>query len=145
MTYKQVKKIFEFSGGQILTLSKNFRSIPEVRKWINPVFDDFFGNEETNYSPAAVAMEQGRENVNDGDLTGVHRLPIPEGLNQSEAVAQEAELIAQYIHNSIAEQHTVSRSQNEIDRGKTKFVEAGDFSKKPATKTGAAPPKTPKK
>lgn len=127
VTYKQVKKIFQATGGRIVSLAKNFRSNPDLHEWINPVFADRFGYDEDDYSPAAVDLELGRENAVKGSLSGIQVLSFPDGLKQPEAVAAEAELIARYIHNSIASGQTIDRTQREIDCGLPTTVEPGDF------------------
>ena len=128
VTYKQVKQIFEQSGGKILSLSRNFRSEQSICDWVNPIFGDLLGANETKYSPAAVDMEHGRNGVSEGELSGVHKLVIQDGLNkQADAVPWEAEQIAKYISLAIAEKKTVARTESEFRQGKSSHVEPGDF------------------
>ena len=127
VTYQQVKNIFESSGGHVVTLSKNFRSVDEVRTWVNPTFGTLLGYDESPYSPAAVDMEQGRVDSLDGELIGVETLLLPEGLPKEQLVAQEAELIAKHIAELIARKAKVSRTQKELEHGKLENVEPGDF------------------
>jgi len=127
VTYKLVKQIFEQSGGKILSLSKNFRSEQSICDWVNPIFQNLIGSTETKYSPAAVDIECGRSDGSKGELTGVHKLVIPEGLNKPEAIPWEAEQIAKYISVAIAEKKTVPRTEIELRRGKSAHAEPGDF------------------
>lgn len=141
VTYNQVKDIFESSGGRILTLSKNFRSESAVLQWINPVFQQLFAGKQRKYSPVAIDMLEGREEASANEasaneasanevsaiLRGVHQLRIPDGLFSDKGVDFEADLIARYISACIASKKRVSRTARDRRRGKSEFVEAGDF------------------
>ena len=127
VTYQQVKSIFERSGGKVVTLSKNFRSVDELRSWINPTFGSLLGYEATRYSPAAVDMAQGRVDESTGELTGVETLLLPTGIPQDELVAYEAEQIAKHIAELISRKASVPRTQSELNRGKPEHIEPGDF------------------
>ncbi len=127
VTYQQVRAIYERTGGRILTLSTNFRSSDVIRNWINQTFDSLFANINPKYSPSAVDLELGRTDASTGELSGVYRLPVPQDLSQADAVAFESDCIARYIKNAIAAKKTLSRTQRELDQGKTETVEPGDF------------------
>jgi ATP-dependent helicase/nuclease subunit A len=127
VTYTQVKGIIERTGGEVLTLSRNFRSNSELLTWVNPVFGTLFGNSESKYSPAAVEMHCGRTEAAIGEMSGVHISRIPADLDQEGAAVYDANVIARYIHNSIAEKKTVSRTEGEMKQGRGPCVEAGDF------------------
>lgn len=128
VTYQQVKLIFERSGGKVISLSNNFRSAESICDWVNPIFSNLFSSTETKYSPAAVNLEHSRQDVSQGNLTGVHRLVVPEELKQKDNVIQwEAQQIAKYISAAIADNKEVARTQSEFDLGKTERVEPGDF------------------
>ena len=127
VTYQQVKQIFKKSGGGIVSLSKNFRSVEEVRTWVNPTFGMLLDYQETKYSPAAVDMEQGRIDQSKGDIRGIETLLIPEQLSKVDAVAYEAEHIAKHIADLIARKSTIPRTQKELDQGNSQSVQPGDF------------------
>ena len=128
VTYKQVKQIFEQSGGKVLSLSQNFRSGQSICDWVNPIFRDLLGATETKYSPAAVDLAHGRSDVSKGELAGIHNLAIPDGLSKKvDAIPWEAEQIAKYISVAIADKKTVARTESELRLGKSSHVEPGDF------------------
>ena len=127
VTYQQVKAIFQRSGGKIVGLSKNFRSYEEVLDWVNPVFGDLLGYEETIHSPSAVDMEQGRVCHSEGELSGVETIQLPSGIRQEDAVEVESEQIAKHIAELMARKAKVSRTESELAQGKPKHVQPGDF------------------
>lgn len=126
VTYKQVKEMLVRSNGQVVKLSKSFRSTLELREWSNEVFRQFFGKVETQYSPASVDMEAGRDNATDGQMCGVVRLPIPD-MRRDDATQFEADTIAKYVRWAIDTKQTISRTAQELRSGKTNHAEAGDF------------------
>ena len=82
---------------------------------------------ETNYSPAAEDMEQGREDACAGECRGVKTLPIPGDYRRDEASDYEAEIVSRYIKHSIESGMTIPRTRDQLAHGKTEAVEAGDF------------------
>ena len=50
-TYNGMKRIIEDSGGLILPLTTNFRSLPAICNWVNPIFEKTFPAEATQYQP----------------------------------------------------------------------------------------------
>ena len=125
-TYNRVKAVFEKSGGEVLMLSKNFRSHSSIREWNNEIFSNKFLPKATKYKPAAEDMIQGREEC-DGDLRGVFKLEIPKGTKFAEIVPFEAEQIARYIRHAIDSGLTVPRTKHELALGRKPQVEARDF------------------
>ncbi len=127
VTYKQVKALIEKSGGRVLPLSKNFRSNEPTRTWCNRVFASLFEAVETNYSPAAEDMEQGREDACTGECMGVKTLPIPGDYRRDEAQEYEAEMVARYIKHALESGMTIPRTQAQLAHGKSAAAEPGDF------------------
>ena len=127
VTYKQVKKIFQQSGGEIVTLSTNFRSTQPLIDWNNDLFGQMFGYQESVYSPAAVDMERGRNDSVNGELPSIQTLSIPDGMRKIEAIDWEADSIARYIHNVIVEKVPVARTEAELERGLPNHLQPGDF------------------
>ena len=127
VTYQQVKAIFQQSGGKIVGLSKNFRSDEEILNWVNPVFGELLGYQETVHSPSAVDMEQGRVCQSEGELTGVETLVLPTGMEQEDLVAHESEQIAKHIAELMARKAKVPRTEKELTQGIPEHVQPGDF------------------
>ena len=64
-------------------------------------FASLFNSVETDYSPAAENMEQGRVTENAGDLVGIKQLVLPADVKRAEAEEYEAEAIAKIIKHAI--------------------------------------------
>ncbi len=127
VTYNRVKEVFQSSGGEVLALVKNFRSRTELREWNNQVFRNKFLPQADQYTPAAEDMLQGRVDAQAGELCGVFTLTVDSELNIDEATEQEADAIARFIRHAIDAGLTVSRTQRELNLGRTGAVEARDF------------------
>ncbi|MGB2908711.1 MAG: UvrD-helicase domain-containing protein [Candidatus Aminicenantaceae bacterium] len=75
-TYNQVKRQIEAAGGEVLPLTANFRSLHELRDWINPVFETIFPREFTRYQAAFASLDTVHPNQG-GALAGVYKLVVP--------------------------------------------------------------------
>ena len=49
--YEEAKRLIETSGGEVLALTTNFRTVPSVLAFANELFDDVFGNPELDPTP----------------------------------------------------------------------------------------------
>ena len=127
-TYNQVRRIIERSGGQIVALSANFRTIGPLVEWVNGAFDQVFPPEATVYAPARRTIQVGRTEGSDGDLAGVRVLRVPSDCGDKNAIAEyEADLLARTIQAAITKGHSIPRSQKDLERGSTPGAAAGDF------------------
>ena len=127
-TYNQVRQIIERSGGQIVALSANFRTIGPLVEWVNGAFDQVFPPEATVYAPARRTIQVGRTEGSDGDLAGVRVLRVPSDCGDKNAIAEyEADLLARTIQAAITKGHSIPRSQKDLERGSTPGAAAGDF------------------
>ncbi|MFK8113515.1 MAG: UvrD-helicase domain-containing protein [Rubripirellula sp.] len=126
VTYGQMKSVFERSA-EVLTLSKNFRSTPEICEWNNTVFGNLFPSQETRYAPAANDMLPGRQESAEQGSQGVRWLTIPSDLSESQAKEFEAERIAAHIDAAITNQASIARTQRELDQGISAAAQPGDF------------------
>ena len=127
VTYNRVRSIFKASGGEVLSLLKNFRSRDELRTWNNRVYQDKFLSVADQYTTAAEDMVQGREDVHDGELAGVWRMQFAIDAKIEETTRNESDAIARFIRHAIDSGMTVPRSRREIDLGRSPSVEARDF------------------
>ena len=127
-TYNQVRQIIERSGGQIVALSANFRTIGPLVEWVNGTFDQVFPAEATVHAPAQRPMQIGRTEGSDGELAGLRVLQVPSDCGNKDAIAEyEADLVARTIQAAITEGHSIPRSQKDLERGATPAATAGDF------------------
>lgn len=111
VTYKAVKQIIEKSGGEVIKLSTNFRTLEPIINWVNKVFEPDesetiisskpllrFPKVECPESPAYVNLQTGRFDKNGRNLKGVFRLDIPDEYTTiDDAVEYEADRIARTI------------------------------------------------
>lgn len=125
VTYNRVKSIFLSSGGQLVSLTENYRSSDELLSWNNALFAENFPAEASDYAPAHAAMLCGRRRSVRGDLSGIYRLPV-EG-KHSLATTNEAESIARFIRHAIASGQTIERWSEEDKAFKLSPVRPDDF------------------
>jgi ATP-dependent helicase/nuclease subunit A len=127
VTYNRVKEIFEQSGGEVLSLIKNFRSRDTILSWNNRVYSDKFLAQANQYITAAENMVRGRVDAQDGTLSGVHKLTLQVDAKIEETTKREADSIARYIRAAIDAGMTVPRTSREIELGRGTAVQPRDF------------------
>jgi ATP-dependent helicase/nuclease subunit A len=120
VTYAQVKELIAREG-EVVTLSANFRSLPEVIDWVNTVFAPDgrpldggevlrFADRDSEESPAYVALQAAHPDGMRADLRGVLPLLIPSQYRNKEAVVEyEADRIARTIRDWLDTGATVLR------------------------------------
>jgi ATP-dependent helicase/nuclease subunit A len=127
-TYNRVRQIIEKSGGRVVALSANFRTLGPLVEWINGAFDQVFPAEATIHTPAKRPMLVGRDDGAVGELAGLWTLRIPQQYgNQADIAEYEADLVARTIRAAIREGRSVPRSAKELERGAKSEATAGDF------------------
>lgn len=94
-TYNEVKRIVARSGGSVLPLTVNFRSVPALCDWINPIFTGKF-------PPEADRFQAGFERLvpySAQEAGGVRCVSIEKQKNnrQADVAARDAERIASWI------------------------------------------------
>lgn len=124
-TYNEVKDVMGRSGGAIIPLTTNFRSVPAVCQWINPIFKGKFPAQATQFQPAF------EELVPFSDRTGggIKRITIEKVHRdkQEEAAIEDARRIAGWIKWALSGNVTIERSEEEINAGKTSVALPEDF------------------
>ncbi|MCD8349042.1 MAG: UvrD-helicase domain-containing protein [Planctomycetaceae bacterium] len=140
VVYQEIKNRIVASGGQVLGLSANFRSQPCLLDWVNTTFshhDDTertpeavarsgkFASDESEYSPAYVPLQPGREPAGDDAFRGVYSLdtvPVKKGkTTEADVVRDEALRIASFIR------HAVDTGLPIPDGDATRPARPGDF------------------
>jgi len=120
VTYNEVKSMIRRGDGKgaegiLLELSVNFRTTRTIIEWVNQVFEpenadsddspgtqNRFPREDSDESPGYVPLQPGRLEGNDGVLSGLYVLSIPEEWsNKDEAAEYEADRIARTIRDAI--------------------------------------------
>lgn len=97
-TYKLVQELIEKHGGEILTLTANFRSVHPIGEWVNPVIDRFLPDCSNEYQAALTRMDTMSPCVGVSHA-GVRSISIgkKDGNSRLEIVAEDAERIACWI------------------------------------------------
>jgi ATP-dependent helicase/nuclease subunit A len=74
--YNLVKRRIEAGGGEVLSLTANFRSLPCIAAWVNPVFRQTFPAEADRYQAGFAPLEAARPGCADAGQ-GVFKISIP--------------------------------------------------------------------
>ena len=77
VTYSEVKRIIEATGGRVVSLSANFRTSAPLVEWINGSFAKRFPSEATEIAPAHSPFQVGRVDERAGDFAGLYLLRCP--------------------------------------------------------------------
>ncbi len=78
VTYNHVKSIISSSGGELVTLSANFRALEPLIHWVNRTFEDAFNGLPREASPDYVALQPVKTASWNEGLCGVRCVRIPE-------------------------------------------------------------------
>lgn len=128
ITYNRVKHIILSSGGRVVTLSSNFRTIGPIIDWINDSFDSEFGLYPDHASPDYIPLLKGRTQINQSALEGVRKLVLPKDHSTtSKIVDYESDVIASFLNYSISQGLTVSRTPGETRAGLSDKARPEDF------------------
>ncbi len=135
MTYEVVKSCVKASGGEIVSLTANFRSGKPIIDWINTCFEKVFPPETTKYSPSNSPLQFGDADCDQtvlDDGVGPEEVRVlthaKVGRQTVRAlVEKEAEWIAHSIREAIDEKHLVRRTTREHDQGLPDHVVPSDF------------------
>ncbi|MFY0544973.1 UvrD-helicase domain-containing protein [Brevibacillus sp. H7] len=126
-TYNQVKQLIRQSGGEVLSLTANFRSVRSIADVVNPVFQEMLPAEESRYQAAYQPLNAMRENEA-GTVSGVVRYRIPaDYTKKEEIIQQDAETIAKYIRWAMDGNLLLARTEEEIARGISPVPTPKDF------------------
>ncbi|MDO8836285.1 MAG: UvrD-helicase domain-containing protein, partial [Vicinamibacterales bacterium] len=99
--YNRVARRIVATGGDVLSLTANFRSVPAVCAVANTVFPPLFGAYPAPYSPPFTALVPVRDDQH-VVASGVASLTVPFGNGKADAMAAEAEAIAAYVQSEVA-------------------------------------------
>jgi ATP-dependent helicase/nuclease subunit A len=100
--YTRVRQRIEATGGQVLSLTANFRSLPDVCALANTVFPPLFAGFAAPYSPVFEPLDAVRDPSDGPAGPRVARLTLAEGLDGEELLTEEARRIAAFIAGEVA-------------------------------------------
>lgn len=128
VTYNQVKDIVNLSGGMVVHLSSNFRTVQPLVHWVNTVFENDFARFPPGCSPQYVPLLPVREDGQESQLAGIRSLRIPKHLKSiADIVEYDAGLIARTIRNAIDRKLPMPRTEKELESGMQPQATPGDF------------------
>jgi ATP-dependent helicase/nuclease subunit A len=126
VTYNEVKRLIQASGGLVVSLTANFRTTAPLVEWINQTFADRFPETASEVAPARCPLQVGRVGDHCGDLAGLYQLTVP-GKTKGEALEYEAAFVARTIRHALDAPLTVPRSRKELERKVSTASRPGDF------------------
>ncbi len=124
VTYNEVKRIIESTGGTVVSLTANFRSASSLVEWINESFNRRFPPAPTQFAPVYSALQVGRRDERSGDLAGLYVLKAPGG-KKAEILANESQIVARTLRHALDSGRKVPRAVRE--RGEPDAAQPGDF------------------
>ena len=128
VTYNQVKKIIADSGGRTVSLSTNFRSVPEIVDWVNRVSGTFFPDQATEHGPANVPLQDGRQAACGGEFCGLRTVRVPGALTKNEDVVPfDASSIARFIRDAMDRGMELPCTEREAGAKREIEARPGDF------------------
>ncbi|MDW7670262.1 MAG: UvrD-helicase domain-containing protein [Bacillota bacterium] len=99
--YQQVKKRIRETGGEVLELTANFRSVNALSRHLNPLFKEILPSEATSAQAAFAPLETQAEGK-PGLFCGPKVLQVSAGCTRKEdIIAEDARSIARFIRESI--------------------------------------------
>jgi len=101
VTYNQVKQIIRNTGGEVVQLSTNFRSAPELTGWVNRTFAEVFQDDE--FSPAYVPLVAagGPESRTPGR---VEQIFLDKGYGAKESILRyEPQIVADQVRHELSD------------------------------------------
>ena len=124
--YNLVKGLIEKSGGEVLKLQANFRSLHSIGSYLNPIFEELFssgqGKFQAVYSPMQTVWED-----NPKYLSGVKQLIISKEKNKNDTIRQDAQSIARIIRDMVDKGIKLVRTEEEIKAGISPSIAYKDF------------------
>jgi ATP-dependent helicase/nuclease subunit A len=100
--YNRVGDRIVQTGGERLSLTANFRSLPAVCALANQLFPPLFAAFDQPWSPAFEPLHPVRSEASGGEGPRIAKLTLPDVPNSAEATRQEAAAIAGYIKGEVA-------------------------------------------
>lgn len=102
-TYQRVREIIKQGGGEVVTLTKNYRSAGRLCHWLNTVFEGTFPQEATPEQAAFAPLDPYRPE-GDAGRTGVRTLTTPDDVDYKDVPEREAAAIARFIDDAVRNQ-----------------------------------------
>ena len=124
--YNLVRELIEKSGGEVLKLQANFRSLQSIGSYLNPIFEELFSSGQRKFQAVYSPMQTTRKD-NPQYLSGVKQLIISKGSSKSDTIRQDAQSIARIIRDMVDKGFKLVRTEEEIKAGTSTSVTYKDF------------------
>ncbi len=126
--YNQVKRQIKSSGGEVLHLTANFRSLTEIIDWVNQGFGELFSHSAEPYQAEYVPMQPVRLNA-EGMHGGLKRLHLGEvdGRKQELILQEDVKQVTNWLNWALQGNLQLTRSDDELLMGHTHAAVAEDF------------------
>jgi ATP-dependent exoDNAse (exonuclease V) beta subunit len=117
-TYNLVKARIVESGGEVLRLTSNFRSLKSLGRWNNPIFEARFSHGKSRYQAEYAPLSMVREDE-EGLWSGVYKITVEaKPRNRQDLVAgEDAARLADWIRWALAGHVKLARTPDERDGG----------------------------
>jgi ATP-dependent helicase/nuclease subunit A len=127
-TYNLVKEIIKESGGLIVELKSNFRSMQSIAEWLNPIFGERFPDEGSRYQAPFGELQAVRKDT-PKSMSGIKKITIPKkGRNKAEEIVEDDALcIASWIRYALDGNIKIERTEGEKTLGSTEQPAPSDF------------------
>jgi len=124
--YNLVKGLIEKSGGEVLKLQTNFRSLHSIGSYLNPIFEELFSSGQGKFQAVYSSMQTVWED-NPQYLSGIGQLIVSKGSNKSDTIRQDAQSIARVIRDMVDKEFKLVRTEEEIEAGVSLSATYKDF------------------
>jgi len=138
--YNRVAQRIKATGGEVLALTANFRSLPKVCELANTVFPPLFAGSPSPYSPPFEKLDPVRAESECPEGPRVAKLTVPDAGKGTASVEEEARRIAAYVRAEVAGQRRTFGDFLVLTRQKPRlriFAEAFDTLEIPVDVSGA--------
>lgn len=126
--YQEVKELVRQAGGDVVSLTTNFRSLPAVARWVTDAFRAILPEEGTPHQAAFAPVVAHRPEAT-GSGAGVAKITVPAVHHNTpaEIARLDAERIAAWVAWACAGNLTLARSEGETAAGLPPEAQPGDF------------------
>jgi len=127
-TYNVVRDQILDSGGDVLQLTSNFRSLDSLAGWNNPLFERIFPGEADRYQAPFAPMNTVREDEDEA-VSGIYKITVgKKARNRGDLIAREdSAAVADWIKWACDGNVRLSRTEEDAALGKGQAAVASDF------------------
>ena len=127
-TYNEARRLIEETGGQVLNLTSNFRSVEKIGDWVNQAFADLLPEVSSQFQACFARLDTVRVSGSE-DMGGIRKISIPKvGFHKQETIAAlDAQRIARWIRFALDGGINLTRTKEESAAGTDGRARPQDF------------------